>query len=136
MSCNGIKKNNQRILCKDIYEFISRNTSLNKSQVKECFNAYYEMIFALIESDYKNPNMQITLPKIGVFYFTKKKGKKKGQKIRIPNLTNGTEDVIILEEDEPDYEQIRFRIHNRLKNKNKQITRKKYLKWENTDKTT
>jgi nucleoid DNA-binding protein len=136
MSCNGIKKSNQRILCKDIYAFISRNTSLSEKQVQECFNAYYQMILAIIESEHKSQDMEITLPKIGVFYFTKKKGYKKGQKFKIPNLTTGEEDVIILEEDEPDYEQIRFRIHTKLKNKNKQETRKKYLKWENIDKTT
>lgn len=134
MSCNGIKKNYQRILSSDIYSFISKNTSLSKTQVRECFQAYYKMLYSLIESEYKSPDMQIVLPNIGNFYFTRKKGKKKGQKIKIPNLTNGGEDVIILEEDEPDYEIIKFRIYTRLKNKNKQLTRKKYIKdgeiWE------
>lgn len=128
MSCNGIKKNYQRILSSDIYSFISKNTSLSKTQVRECFQAYYKMLYSLIESEYKSPDMQIVLPNIGNFYFTRKKGKKKGQKIKIPNLTNGGEDVIILEEDEPDYEIIKFRIYTRLKNKNKQLTRKKYIK--------
>lgn len=128
MSCNGIKKNYQRILSSDIYSFISKNTSLSKEQVRECFQAYYKMLYSLIESEYKSPDMQIVLPNIGNFYFTRKKGKKKGQKIKIPNLTNGGEDVIILEEDEPDYEIIKFRIYTRLKNKNKQLTRKKYIK--------
>lgn len=128
MSCNGIKKNYQRILSSDIYSFISKNTSLSKAQVRECFQAYYKMLYSLIESEYKSPDMQIVLPNIGNFYFTRKKGKKKGQKIKIPNLTNGGEDVIILEEDEPDYEIIKFRIYTRLKNKNKQLTRKKYIK--------
>ena len=135
MACNGIKKSNQRILANDLYPCIARNTSLTVPQVRECFNAYYDIIMAVIESDYKDSNMQIALPKIGLFYFTRKKGYKKGAKFKIPNLTNGEEDVIILEEDEPDYEQIRFRIYNRIKNKNKQLTRKKYLKqWENTEK--
>lgn len=134
MSCNGIKKTNQRILSKDIYSCIAKNTNLTEKQVKECFNAYYDIIIALISNDYKSPDIEIVLPKIGCFYFVKKKGHKKGKKFIIPRLTNFNEDVIIMDEDEPDYEQIRFRIYNSLKNKNKQESRKKYLKWENMEK--
>ena len=136
MACNGEKKTNQRILMPELCSFIAKNTSLTTSQVRECFNAYADMLNALIENDYKSPDIEIVLPKIGIFYFTMKKGRKKGQKIKLPNLTNGGEDVIILEEDEPDYEMIKFRIYRNLKDRNRQVTRKKYLKWGNMEKTT
>ncbi len=126
MGCHGEKKENPRIIASDVYKYVSKNSSLSERQVRECFQVYYEIVMKVLSSDYKSPAMEITLPHLGVFYFTKKKGNKKGKKFVIPDLTNGGQNVIIIDEDEPDYEQIRFRVHKRIKDKNKELTRRKY----------
>lgn len=126
MACHGEKKENQRIIASDVYKYVSKNSSLSEKQVKECFKVYYDIVMGILNSEHKSPDMEITLPHLGVFCFTKKKGNKKGKRFVIPDLTTGGQNVIIIEKDEPDYEQIRFRVHTRIKNKNKEITKRKY----------
>lgn len=62
----------------DIYTYISNNTNLSKSQVKECFKAYKEMVFDIAMSDVVDKGLKIPLPYVGSFQFHKRKGLKKG----------------------------------------------------------
>lgn len=127
MGCDGKKKNNQRIISTDIYFQIAKQSeNLTIAQVKECFQLYYKLLNGIVESSYKNSNMQFYLPNIGYFYFTPIKGKKKGSTYRIPNLVEGTVEIVEREKDEPDYEQLRFKINPSLKNRVKFETKKKY----------
>ena len=67
-----------KILSTEIYTYIANNTSLERKQVKECFEAYGDMIVGFIESNYTPEDLTVLLPKIGTFYFHKHKGRKNG----------------------------------------------------------
>ena len=67
-----------QISSRDIYTYIANTTSLTKVQVKECFDAYHNMLFELSMSDFVDKGLKIPLPHIGNFQFFKKNGFKKG----------------------------------------------------------
>ena len=78
MSNNRSTRYIPRILSRDIYDYISNNTSLEPKQVRECFKAYGDMMVGLIESNYTPEDLTVLLPKLGTFYFHKHKGRKNG----------------------------------------------------------
>ena len=67
-----------KILSREIYKYISNNTGLTTTQVKQCFEAYGDMIIGLVESNYTPDDLTILLPKLGTFYFHKRTGRKDG----------------------------------------------------------
>ena len=74
-----------RVLSEDIYRFIARNTSLTISQVKEVFDCYEDLIKEVVKSKGRTNDLIIQLPKVGHFYFIKKKGRKKGSVVKLPD---------------------------------------------------
>jgi len=72
------KKYIPKILSREIYKYISNNTGLTTKQVKQCFEAYGDMIIGLVESNYTPDDLTVLLPKLGTFYFHKRKGRKDG----------------------------------------------------------
>ena len=47
------EKSNPRILSSDVYTFISKNTSLNASQVKEVFSCYGQLLRELAKNKHR-----------------------------------------------------------------------------------
>ena len=67
-----------KILAREIYKYISDKTDLTTKQVRQCFDTYGKMMIELIENNYTPEDLTIVLPKIGTFYFHKRKGRKDG----------------------------------------------------------
>lgn len=108
------KKENPRILSSDVYAYISNNSTLNREQVRECFDTYYKMICGILESDYRFNDITIAFPKIGNFYFNECKGRKKGSTYKMP-IDFGTEmRVVTLENDEPNYFKMKLKVSDKL----------------------
>ena len=130
MSFNGKKKESPRILTNDMYRYIAKasNGDLTVKQVKECFDIYYQLLFGLVNNEHKSDKIELCLPKIGKFYFIKKKGNKKGTKFKLPDLTdeNYTQQIVEIQEDEPDYELIKFKINKEFKERVRKVT----SRWE------
>lgn len=110
MSFNRVKKVNPRIRSNELFTYISANTSLTKPQVRECFNAYANMIKEISSSKHADKGLTIILPYIGQFYYEKRKGRKGGSTYKIPDGIASTNVIIrTIEEDRPDYYIIRFK---------------------------
>lgn len=117
------KKENPRILSSDIYSFIANNTSLTKDQVKECFGSYYDLINQILNSNNLKEDLTISFPRMGKFYFHIRKGRKKGSTYKFPIEFSDEMETIVLEEDEPNYLQLKFEVSNILKKNFKERTK-------------
>lgn len=113
MSYNGVKMTNPRLNANTIINYLSTNSSLTKDQVRECFNAYAEMLIDLTESNYFNTDLSIALPSIGKFYFGKKAGRKKGSTYCAFHGTS--KQIRTQEKDKPSFYMLKFKPFNRIK---------------------
>lgn len=137
------KKLRARIANKDIYSEVARHTDLKVEQVKQCFYVYAELVRSLSVSEYREKGFEIPLPKVGYFYFIEKKGRKKGstyaipktfyreQKEKINDDTDNPYFSLTLEEDEPNYETLSFKVYQPLYDSVKRSSRNKNLKDNN-----
>lgn len=124
MSFNRVKKVNPRIRSNELYTYISANTSLTKPQVKECFQAYANMLQQLTENKYADRDLTIVLPYIGQFHYVKKKGRKGGSTYIIPEgLASKNLITRTIQEDKPDYYILKFRVFGKMANFVKNKTR-------------
>ena len=96
-----------KILSREIYTYIANNTSLEKKQVKECFEAYGDMILGFVESNYTPEDLTILLPKLGTFYFHKHKGRKNGSTYFQWGKTH-------VANNEPSFYRIKFKAYNKV----------------------
>ena len=103
----NVKKNNPRILAKDLYSYIAANTSLTREQVQECFQSYSNMIMELVESKYSTNDLTITLPHLGNFYFQYFKGRKNGSTYFQWGKTH-------VANNEPSFYRIKFKAYNKV----------------------
>lgn len=123
------KKDNPRLHSQDIYRFIARQSSLTAEQVQECFDVYCKLIKGIVATEVKSENLEIPLPKLGSFIFKVHKGRKKGTTYRVPIATrSSTFKEVVLEEDEPDYDRLTFKVRTTIQNELKQISKEKRIK--------
>lgn len=113
MSYNGVMMTNPRLDDCTIINYLSSNSSLTDKQIRECFKVYAEMLKGLVESNYFNTDLTIALPSIGKFYFAKKAGRRKGSTYCAFHGT--TKQMLVQENDKPDYYMLKFRPYNRIK---------------------
>lgn len=105
------RKCNQRLLTKDVYKYISDNSSLTAKQIKECFDTYRSMLETIVASEYIDKDITIAMPSLGLFYLKKHRGRKRGSMYRLPVVPGSKEmKTIIVEEDEPDRYKVKFKI--------------------------
>lgn len=119
MPSKGYKKTTPRITSDDVYSYIANHSSLTREQVKECFCSYQEMMQTIIQSDNRSDDLTIAVPKLGVFYFHKKKGKKGSTYVVPVNFTTEYERVT---GDTPNYVQLKFTVARYLKNQMRKKT--------------
>lgn len=120
-----------RLLVEDVYKYVSQQSNLTQKQVEECFDTYAKLLISLITSENKPTDMIVTLPKIGIFRFTTVKGRKKGKQYTVPKrLDDNTvvNEVFVVEEDEPDYERIKFDIYDKFNKHIRETTEIKNIK--------
>lgn len=113
MSWNGKLKESPRLRQEEIASYISSKTSLNRKQVKECFDAYAEMIKSIYSDNNTNKDMEISLPHVGKFCLVKRTGRKNGTKYLLPDLYGG-EGTWKIAKDEPSYYSIKFKVGTTL----------------------
>lgn len=119
MPKKGYKKETPRIVAKDVYRFISNNSSLSKEQVKECFDTYGKMMEELLDSDDRPNDLTIVVPKIGVFRFFKVKAKK-GSTYVVPTCKKNEYRRITA--DRPSYVQLKFEVAKKLRDRLREKT--------------
>lgn len=126
------RRGRPKLLSDDIYKCIAQQSSLTQQQARECFLAYYNILVSLIDSEDRPENFVMMLPKMGNFAFKNIKGKKKGFKYSIPAepYSKSERKIIVLDEDEPDYERITFELSNALQERVKRVSKNKTLKKE------
>ena len=110
------KKTNPRILSQEIYTYISNNTNLTKEQVRDCFNAYRNMIMGIVDSNYAPNDLTIVLPKMGEFYFKKKIGRKDGSTYYLYGKK-------MIAKGELSYYKLRFKVRNQINSLLKEKTK-------------
>lgn len=120
------KKDKQKQTGAETISLIAKQSSLTQDQVRECFLTFREMIDVIIKSNYSS-DLEFSLPYIGTFSFTKKKGKKKGSTYIVPQ-TDGTVINKTLEEDRPDYNFIRFDIRPEIQKLTREISEDRFMK--------
>ena len=113
MSYNGVKMTNPRLDANTIINYVCANSSLTREQVRECFHVYSEMLTDLTASNYFNNELTIVLPSMGQFYFGKQAGRKKGSTYCA--LRGLDRQMVVQEEDKPDYYMLKFKPFNRIK---------------------
>lgn len=123
------KKTNPRLLNIDVYNYIAENSSLTIEQVKECFKVYCNFVKALSCNIHRPKELTIPLPNLGHFYYLVVKGRKKGSTYKIPKqFGKDTSDkeiiTITLEEDEPNFDKIRFKVSPTLLNELKESSKR------------
>jgi hypothetical protein len=91
---------------KDIYDIISKQTKCTKSEVKDVFQVYREIVLKLFEERDGEVN-KLEFPNVGYFYFKKKHGAKAGT-YRIPAWHGQQAQFITKEKDDPDYVVLAF----------------------------
>lgn len=112
----------QKILSKDIYDYVATHSSLTRKQAQECFNAYSQLIKELSSSEYFENDAEIVLPNIGSFYFKKMAGRKKGSRIVYPDLVEkGKVNVKVLEKDDPTTWKLDFKVYKLIKDNSKRL---------------
>ena len=118
------EKSNPRILSSDVYTFISKNTSLNASQVKEVFSCYGQLLRELAKNKHRKSGFTIPLPTVGVFEFKNVKGNKKGDIIKMPDPKEDYSVIIdlVIEEDKPNYQKLYFKVGVALQNLIREVT--------------
>lgn len=120
----------------DVYSFVAKQTSLTIAQVEQCFKAYATLIKTVGNSFDRPKGMKINLPFIGRFTFPHKYGLKKGQIRNIPSERGSSILIpIVLEEDEPEYDTIKFTFNRTvisdIKNKSKNFYKKDKFDFDN-----
>ena len=119
MSFNRVKKVNPRIRGTELFTYISANTSLTRSQARECFKAYAKMIKEISSSKHADKGLTITLPYVGQFFYEKRKGRKGGSTYKLFD----NDKVVTLDKSEPSFFQIRFKVYRTLYEKVKEKTK-------------
>lgn len=111
----GAKKDSPRVHSKDIYKYIAQHSSLNQSQVKECLDLYGQLIKEIALCKFTPTDITIPFPHLGVFYFGKVKGMKKG-KYKTPRIHNGEMiyEEFEITEDMPSSYNLQFRLNIHL----------------------
>lgn len=123
------KKNESKIPTDYIYRAVYQQCpTATKEQVKEVFKAYSEVLNALIDTPNRPKELVVPLPHLGEFYLIQKNGKKAGTKIGGviqtlygENKGNRIEDIVV-KEDKPDYELLRFKVNTGLQKHIREIT--------------
>ena len=132
----GSKKNNPRALIEDVIKYCSDSSSLTHDQVKECFEAYSKLIDSLITSSTRDSSMTVVLPYIGVFRFKQIKGKKAGSTYLSPEVKKFGDTPkltrVTIEEDQPDYERVVFKIKPSIQKELREFTENKWLTKKNS----
>lgn len=125
-------KENPRVLNADVYRYISRNSSLSKKEVKECFDVYKDMVEKIFFSEFVDEDTTVVLPNVGSFKLKKRKGRKKGSTYNMPMLAKNGERIvkeINLTEDELDSCILSFKVspilNTKLKEQRKEYERHK-----------
>ena len=123
MSFNRVKKVNPRIRGTELFTYISANTSLTRSQARECFKAYAKMIKEISSSKHADKGLTITLPYVGQFFYEKRKGRKGGSTYKIPDGIASTNVITrTIDKDRPDYYILKFKVFGTLSNCIKEVT--------------
>lgn len=118
-----------RLLEKDIYRFMSQQSTLTQKQIEECFKTYARLLNSLIMSEDRMDDLIVCLPKLGNIKFNKIKGRKKGTSYKIPTYYGSKElKTIVLEEDEPDFDRLKMVFYGRFQNKAKDTSLNKIIK--------
>lgn len=125
--------NSPKISEKDVYKFISEQSSLSRVQVEECFRTYSELLKMLVESDAREDGLILSLPKMGMIKFIWRKGRKKGTQYKIPaDFNKDNIQVVTLEKSEPDRERLKVIFFNRFQNLLKDSSIEKQRKRQNS----
>lgn len=119
----GNVKEKNRVINTDVIKYIAKNSSLTRSQVKEVFEVYKDMLEQLMTSKYRGNDFVISMPYIGTFYFQEKKGRPKGSTYKLPASQGSRETkTITLEHSEPSFDLIKFKPLTSLSDKLKEAT--------------
>lgn len=103
-----------QVSIKDIYSYIANNTSLTTVQVKECFEAYRDMVYSIAMSDFVDVGLKIPFPSIGSFQFFKRKGLKKGStytNIGYYNERQESNEKVVRDKDTEAYYLLRLKLY-------------------------
>lgn len=121
-----MSKTNARLRTNDIIELIAKKSTLNKSQVKECFVEFAELYKSLMGSDNTPEDFTMPLPYIGTFKLKKYKGMKKGSTYKVGNFTAGVLETKIVKEDQPDFNLPMFNIKPEIREMRKAASKRRW----------
>lgn len=111
------KKDKLTLAQSDIIRYIANNSpkgdeKLTQAQVRSCFKLCRQMIDEIVDAP-DIDDYEIPIPYLGVFYFLRKKGRKAGT---YKMCQRGSSEIsqFSVEQDEPDFLQVRFRVSHTL----------------------
>lgn len=124
-----------KITKREIIKLISKETNLTKDQVNECFKAYIKIIENFVRADNLPERLKIELPELGYFQLIEKQGAKKGDVFNMPQIKtdeNGeTYTVTVkceIEEDRPNYNELRFHVYGTPARSIRNISEARFLR--------
>lgn len=126
------KRTDSEVGFADLVELTSKHTGIKRDDVRIAVDEYCAIISSLLNMNTCPDDIRITIPHIGKIYQTKKKGLKAGTKVSIPKDFgmdgNKEREILIIEEDRPDYMALNFDFSPTLAKEVRSRSEKNYAK--------